>query len=410
MATFQERILIMVETLVKGAEKMQGQIAAQERFNERIKETQKGMRSLLMPMLGVMFFGMALQRTFLGLLQPVMDAYGVFELFSTMLLVLFIPIMEVLFPLFLQMIDYFMSLPESVQFVIGVIAVLGVILGTLLSVLGQVIIGFMALGEGALLFGHKLAGVFTILGKIVWILLLFDGLRRIITEFGESWSQVAIGIGEVSLAIGLLTKSFNPLMLAIGLAIGAFGLMIEISRWGLKQQGLEYKNTWSMIAGVVIDAIVGIIGTLWFLSQTVLIVGKAIWTVFSGLFKSIAAGFMSALRGESFAEGFKSSWSNAINSVKSDILNLGEDINFIGQTGIKLKSSLGLVQPIASTSSSQASNLASALSPNRSNLESANITQNVTNNVQVMDKNEFQRMLDENNRKMLEQMRTMSRA
>ena len=38
-----------------------------------------------------------------------------------------------------------------------------------------------------------------------------------------------------------------------------------------------------------------------------------------------------------------------------------------------------------------------------------NVTQNVTNNVQVMDKNEFQRMLDENNRKMMEQMRTMSR-
>ena len=44
-----------------------------------------GMRGFRMEMLGVMFFGMMLQKMFLGLLQPVMEAFGVFDLFRVML-------------------------------------------------------------------------------------------------------------------------------------------------------------------------------------------------------------------------------------------------------------------------------------------------------------------------------------
>ena len=86
-----------------------------------------GMRGFRMEALGVMFFGMMMQRMFMGLLQPVMEAFGVFDLFRIMLLTLFLPVMEMIFPFLLTMMEWFMNLPEPVKKMIGIFVVLGAI-------------------------------------------------------------------------------------------------------------------------------------------------------------------------------------------------------------------------------------------------------------------------------------------
>ena len=105
-----------------------------------------GMRGFKMEMLGVMFFGMMLQQTFLGFLHPVMEAFGVFDLFRTMLLVVFLPIMEIIFPILLRLMQWFMDLPSKVKLLLGALVILGVIIGTLLFLIGS-----FALGIGSLI-------------------------------------------------------------------------------------------------------------------------------------------------------------------------------------------------------------------------------------------------------------------
>jgi len=140
------------------------------RLKRSLEQARYGMRRLTMGMLGVMFFGMMLQGTFMGLLQPVMQAYGVMELFSNTLLVVFTPLMNTLYPILLNIMEWFMNLPDPVKKLIGQITIFAAVFGTVLTVLGQagVFLGaIIALGNpiGAMFLGIAgvAAGVFTAL-------------------------------------------------------------------------------------------------------------------------------------------------------------------------------------------------------------------------------------------------------
>ncbi len=122
-----------------------------------------GMKGFRMEALGVMFFGMMMQRMFLGLLQPVMEAFGVFDIFRLMLLTLFLPVMEMIFPFLITMMEWFMNLPEPVKKAIGIFAILGLIFGTIIMVLGQ-----LALGIGSMIIFFPIIGAkIALVGKVL---------------------------------------------------------------------------------------------------------------------------------------------------------------------------------------------------------------------------------------------------
>ena len=159
-----------------------------------------GLRGFRMEMLGVMFFGMMLQRTFLGLLQPAMEAFGVFDLFRLMLLVLFIPTIQMLFPLILGLINYFMNLDDSTKKLIGIFVLIGAAVGTALFIFGTFMLGIgsvilalgslvpflILVGAAILLFGQYLASLVVadiIAEKIEW-------LKAKLIELGASEKDV----------------------------------------------------------------------------------------------------------------------------------------------------------------------------------------------------------------------------
>jgi phage-related protein len=147
--------------------KINGRMAVMKTVGGRVAKSFRmmthGMRGFRMEALGVMFFGMMMQKMFLGLLQPVLEAYGVFDLFRVTLLTLFLPVMEMIFPILLKIMEWFMDLPEPVQKAIGIFVLLGVIFGTILMVFGQ-----FALGIGSLIqFLPAIGGAIKAVGVVI---------------------------------------------------------------------------------------------------------------------------------------------------------------------------------------------------------------------------------------------------
>jgi gas vesicle protein len=137
-----------------------------------------GLRGFRLEMLGVLFFGQSMVQLFSGMLNPAANLFGMFELIGTTLEIVFLPIIEALFPVFLKLITFFMDLPEPVKLIIGGIALFGLVLGGLLSVLGNV---FLGLGSLILFFsqtvqaGNAIGGV---IGGVTSGLLLLFGVSK----------------------------------------------------------------------------------------------------------------------------------------------------------------------------------------------------------------------------------------
>ena len=173
-----ERVVVLVQGVTsKFKDNMNGAARNVRRFGSNMQSLKHRLDKVKISMLGVMFFGMAMQRTFMGLLNPVMEAFGVFDLFREMLLILFLPVMEMLFPVLLKVFDFFTNLPEPVKKVIGVFALIGLAIGSVLSFLGQLGIGITS----------------------VWD--VFLGLGKLVIGFFEGISAGMIGIAAVIVAI-----------------------------------------------------------------------------------------------------------------------------------------------------------------------------------------------------------------
>ncbi len=220
------------------------------RWGFTLRNMTHGMRGFRMEMLGVMFFGMGMQKFFTGLLKPAMETVGIFQLWSTVLQVMFLPIafklLEFLMPLFM----WFMNLPEGVQTVIGVIVLLGAALGTLLFLFGM-----FALGIGSVILA---------LDVIIPVIsaLLSVGL----------WPLIAV-IGIVIAAVLLLYLAFKTNFAGIReFFAGVWESIVNI-----------LKGAWNIISGIW-DIIAGVFTMDW----------KRVWEgvkkVFTGVWEIIVKG------------------------------------------------------------------------------------------------------------------------
>lgn len=142
----------------------------------------RGMKGFKMEMLGVMFFGMAMANMFKNLLSPVSKVFNIFELWSTTLTVLFLPIMELLFPLFLKFSEAIMNSSEGFKIFMGILTLLGVILGTVLFIVGTLVLGLGALGVAA---GTAFAAIAIGILVVIAISAVITALILVIKNWGK---------------------------------------------------------------------------------------------------------------------------------------------------------------------------------------------------------------------------------
>lgn len=274
-----------------------------------------GLKGFKMEALGVMFFGMMLQNTFMGFLRPVMEAYGVFELFRLMLLVLFLPTMEMLFPIMLSIMDWFMNLSEPVKQAAGIFTLFGIAIGFILFVLGTFALGIGSVIQfmpiigtaiakiGVLLAG--LAGPLLVVGAILVALALgiylawktnFMNIKDSVAMVFKGIKQIFSGVfkwisGIIKFFVALFKGDLDGMWSAvkiIGSGIkeiwkGVFNFVIGI----LSTIGIALLK---LLSGVLISLAKFIIKILGWIKTNIKKITDAIWNVLPEWLKKLLTG------------------------------------------------------------------------------------------------------------------------
>jgi hypothetical protein len=217
-----------------------------------VVKTQRAIQRFQMQWLSLMFTGMALDRTFGGIIRSQMEIWGISEGFSSMLMVIMIPVMEMLSEVLWPILDWFMNMPEPVQKVIGLFILFAAITGIVLTVLGMAALALNGLSimaaQAGVSIGMLVARFFTILlGAII----VFYGITVIIRNWGKNWAKVmqGAGIALIGLAIALLTFSLVFSAVFGGIGVILIGIYMIWTNWG--------KSISKVLQGVGI-AIIGI--------------------------------------------------------------------------------------------------------------------------------------------------------
>ena len=246
--------------------RMQGMNTTLGRITAHTRKATAGFRGFRMEMLGVMFFGMAISRMFGNMLRPAAELFGLFEIWTTTLQVVFLPIMALLVPLLFKFMEFFIQLPEGVKLGIGAIAIFGLILGKILFT-----IGMLSLGLGSLFgtsffanIGLAINGLVTLFSTFISIgvitaaivLAVFIGFfAALITNFGRIRDFVKlIWEGIKNQFVG----SMNIMVGLIKIIVGIFTLNFDKIKEGWKQMWTGMKGT----ALGLVQVIVGIVTTL----------------------------------------------------------------------------------------------------------------------------------------------------
>lgn len=247
-------------------------------FNAKAKDAQQGARRFKMELLGIMFFGMAMANMFKNMLQPAADAMGIMDIFSTTLLVMFLPIMEQIQPKIFEVLDSFMNLSDKTKLLIGWFAVGGFIIGTFLFMFGQIGLGVSSLimqwptlmaALGKVVNILKLGTIFTKLGGIItsflslsvgamlfWIIIIVAILALLYVAWTNNWGNIKKHTESFLTAlktfiIGAFETIYYGLKFVWDLVIAIFTGNWEPARESAKKflEGLE-KMFWGIIGMV----------------------------------------------------------------------------------------------------------------------------------------------------------------
>lgn len=161
-----------------------------------LRKMTHGMRGFKMEMLGVMFFGMTMYRTFTGLLKTSLEWMGVTELLSETLGILFLPVAELILDWALLFLDWVLQLTPAQKKLIGMFVLFGAVIGAVVMVFGTLALGIgsMILAFSWLLspLGLVIAGFAALAGYFVFKQLFkensdaVDNLKNSLVSFGVS--------------------------------------------------------------------------------------------------------------------------------------------------------------------------------------------------------------------------------
>ena len=156
-----------------------------------------GLRGFRMEMLGVMFFGMMMQKMLFGLLRPAAEVLGIFEIWRIMLQVLFLPLMIKLLPKFLELVDYILNLDPAIQEAIGWGVLFAAVLATIIMFVGQ-----LALGVGSLILA---------LGPLGLGLIEAGGAGALLTSIAEG---IGISLTALAAIVAIVAAVFVGMFIA----------------------------------------------------------------------------------------------------------------------------------------------------------------------------------------------------
>ena len=202
-------------------------------FSKSMADAEKKTKAFRFEFLGLMFAGMAMTRIFSSMLRPAAEMFGLFDLWTSTLQVLFLPVMDLIMPLLIRMMEWFMNLPEGVQLAIGIFAIFGLGIGKLFATIGQLALAFDSIiiaGPAVLKFFKGFGGVTKIFGVMkTAALFLFSPA-----------GLVLIGIALLVVAIVLLIKHWDKVKIAAIKTWNAIKDVIEsvINKIILKMQGI----------------------------------------------------------------------------------------------------------------------------------------------------------------------------
>jgi phage-related protein len=212
-------------------------------LNKSVIQTIPTIKKMKFEWLGVMFAGMALTRTFGGLLRAQMELWGISDMLSATWTTVLLPIMEAITPVIMDVLEAFMDLPEDAQKAIGIFIIAATAIGGLLAFIGQLKLGlaaikiaFLGAGTGGSVMGGIIGNISTVLAGfsaavvavaaivvavVIGMVLAwrenFLGMRETISRFIDGFKQQFDGFinmikGIMKIIGGLLTGDFNKIL------------------------------------------------------------------------------------------------------------------------------------------------------------------------------------------------------
>ena len=305
--------------ITKSTKNMKDYGKTQEKTNDTVKKGKKGFRDINFEFLGVMFLGQAMTKTFSELLTPAADMFGIFDLISITLADFFMPIMEAILPVILNLMDTIMAMSPATKLLIGKFALFGLGLGKVLGVVGQVVLGVQAVGIAfsSIILIVAIVGIAVLAAVKMWKS-NFGGFKDAVKNAFQTIKKIIAGVMDFVTA--MMEGDFESAADSIIVVFKNLGVLL----WNI------FKNVFFVWIPSLFMKFIGLLGAL---------ISKIPFLKKLGL--KISAGATSSLE---------------------KINEFGKSINTPYET-------------------------------NDGN-SNAGITQNITNNVQVTDKTELEKMFD----------------
>jgi len=232
-----KRVQKSIQDMGNGVERttttMDGMSASGKRLNTTTTQVTRGIHRFRMEFLSVMFFGMALNRMFNGLIKTSLEWVGITELMTETLGIFFLPVAEQLLDILLPIMMWFIDLDPRIQKIIGWFVVFGTVISGALFMFGQMALGLM--GLQALGFGTTIANLLgigtaagTATGKVALLKSILGKVALVAIGITIAWAGfefLRAGIKE-----GSILKELGGII-GMGLGGGAIGLAIG-GPWG----------------------------------------------------------------------------------------------------------------------------------------------------------------------------------
>ena len=253
-----------------------------KRMRVNTKKATVAFRRFRAELLSLLFFGMAINRVFMSMIQPSLELVGIFEQWGNTLAITFLPFALQLQEALLPFMDFLLNLPEPIQLAIGQIIGLGAALGFLLMSIGIVGLGIFGLqqvfGAGFVVaikgwlapFFAWLASLFTMPFLLIAAALIIGFISAWKTNFGKirQWTEVFIeGVKDIFKGFFKFVKGIWKVI--SGFLTGDVDKIVE----GLKLIWQGFKQ----FVGGIVKAIVGF----------VVAVGLALLRLITNIFNSI---------------------------------------------------------------------------------------------------------------------------
>ena len=294
------------------------------RIANRMRMATHGLRGFRMEMLGTMFFGMMLYRTFSGLLRVSLEWVGVNELMTASLGILFLPVAEWVLEWATKFLDWVLRLTESQKKWIGSLVILGAALGGALFILGT-----FALGIGSVILA--LGALVSPIGLVIAGFIALAGFFILKDYFG--------GVAEAS-------DKLNESMMGMGIppeliekAKGKLGELIEVIKGKIREISDDVKLWKDAGLKIIINVLSGI--TEYLKSNPLIIVGAIIGGLIGGPAGVAVGGAIGGLFGRLDLEKRNEIIDKGLEILRGILDGLMENIDIIEDFIITLIAKLG---------------------------------------------------------------------